>query len=170
MNILETERLTIREFSVEDAAFIFELMNSPLYIKNIGDRNIESIDEAENFIKNRLIDSYQEYGYGLYAVVLTGTNVLIGMSGLVNRADLPHVDIGFAFLPAYMGKGYAYESSKAVMDHAKQTLELDPILAITIKENAPSIKLLHKLGLHYEETIKWGEEQEEIMLLSTASH
>jgi RimJ/RimL family protein N-acetyltransferase len=155
VSMLETDRLTIREFSVEDAPFIFELMNSPLYIKYIGDRDINSIAEA--------------HGYGLYAVVLNSTNETIGMSGLVNRNDLPHADIGFAFLPQYMGKGYAYESSKAVLDYALLTLGLDPILAITAKENADSIRLLNKLGLGYEKTINWGEAQEEILLLSTDS-
>lgn len=167
--MLETDRLTIREFSVEDAPFIFELMNSPLYIKYIGDRDINSIADAEDFLNGKLIDSYEAHGYGLYAVVLNSTNETIGMSGLVNRNDLPHADIGFAFLPQYMGKGYAYESSKAVLDYALLTLGLDPILAITAKENADSIRLLNKLGLGYEKTINWGEAQEEILLLSTDS-
>ncbi|WP_299497341.1 GNAT family N-acetyltransferase [uncultured Shewanella sp.] len=114
-----------------------------------------------------IIKSYQDNGYGLYAVVLKQTNQVVGMSGLVRREGLPHTDIGFGFLPEFMGKGYAYEASKAVMDYAQNVLELNPILAITVKDNVRSISLLNKLGLVHSNLIDW--EGEEILLLSTAS-
>ncbi|WP_299007048.1 GNAT family N-acetyltransferase [uncultured Shewanella sp.] len=166
--MLETERLIVRELTLEDAAFIHALMTSPLYLKNIGDRNIRSIEHAEAFLENNIIKSYQDNGYGLYAVVLKQTNQVVGMSGLVRREGLPHTDIGFGFLPEFMGKGYAYEASKAVMDYAQNVLELNPILAITVKDNVRSISLLNKLGLGYGRFIDW--EGEEILLLSTHSH
>ncbi|WP_299493723.1 GNAT family N-acetyltransferase [uncultured Shewanella sp.] len=164
--MLETERLVLREFTLEDAAFMYALMRSPLYLKNIGDRNIRSIKDAEAFLVNKIMKSYQDNGYGLYAVVLKQANQVVGMSGLVRREGLAHVDIGFGFLPAFMGKGYAYEASKAVMHYAQNVLELDPILAITVKDNVRSISLLSKLGLGYGRLIDW--EGEEILLLSTA--
>jgi RimJ/RimL family protein N-acetyltransferase len=151
---------------LSDASFIYELLNSPLFIKNIGDRNIRSESDAEIFLTDRIISSYQNNGYGLYAVVLKDTGQVIGMSGLVCRENLPNADIGFAFLPDFIGKGYAYEASKEVMEYAKNTLALDPILGITIKENEPSIKLLNKLGLIHERLIDW--DGEEILLLSTS--
>ncbi|WOG30126.1 GNAT family N-acetyltransferase [Endozoicomonas sp. 8E] len=164
--MLETERLTLREFELSDVEFMYELMNSPLYIKNIGDRNINSIEDARSFLVSKIISSYKKNGYGLYAVVLKESNQVIGMSGLVRRDNLPSTDIGFGFLPEFMGKGYAYEASERVMKYAKNKLALNPILAITIKENERSIKLLNKLGLLYESVINW--EGEEILLLSNS--
>ncbi|MGY0218703.1 GNAT family N-acetyltransferase [Endozoicomonadaceae bacterium StTr2] len=165
--MFETARLKLREFDTDDASFLYELMNSPLYIKNIGDRNIKSVQDAETFLVNKLISSYQEHGYGLYAVELKDTGQVIGMSGLVRREGLEHADIGFGFLPDYMGQGYAYEASEAVMKFARDELALDPVLAITIKENDRSIKLLNKLGLKHSQPIEWNGE--EILLLSTSS-
>lgn len=163
--MLETERLTLREFDLADAEFMYELMNSPLYIKNIGDRNIHSIEDATTFIVDKIISSYKKHDYGLYAVILKETNRVIGMSGLVRRDNLPNTDIGFAFLPNFMGKGYAYEASQRVMRYVQEDLQLDTILAITTKENHRSIKLLNKLGLFYQSVIEW--DGEEILLLST---
>jgi len=140
-------------------------MNSPLYIKNIGDRNINCLAAASAFLNDRIISSYAQYGYGLYAVVHKQSGQLLGMSGLVRRDGLSSADIGFAFLPEYQGKGYAYEASEQVMQFALKVLKLDPILAITTRENKRSISLLNKLGLLYRREIEW--QGEKILLFST---
>ena len=163
---LETERLYIRKFKEEDHEFLYNLMNTPQYIQNIGDGNIKNISDAKDFIKNKLMQSYHDFGYGLYAVVEKSSKNLIGMSGFVNRESLPFSDIGFAFLPLYMGKGFAYESSKSLMNYAQSELKLSPILGITAKSNHSSQKLLNKLGLYFIKPITLDGESEEIMLYS----
>lgn len=163
--MLNTERLMLRHFDSHDAPFIFELMNSPLYIKNIGDRGIKTLEQAEAYLSGVIVSSYQKNGYGLYAVVLKETGKAVGLSGLVRREALPSADIGFGFLPEFMGLGYAYEASSAVMKYARDELGLDTILAITSKDNIRSQKLLNKLGLLHSKPIDW--EGEEILLLST---
>ena len=167
MFLIETERLYIREFNLSDKEFVFELMNTPQYLKNIGDRNIHTLQDAENFLSDRLIKSYNEHGYGLYAVIAKDSKTVIGMSGFVNRATLPHTDIGFAFLPQFIGEGFAFESSKALMTYAKTHWSLSPILGITAKHNTSSIKLLEKLGLKLKQPIIIDGETEEIYLFST---
>lgn len=164
--MLETERLTLRELALCDTEFLYKLMNSPLYIKNIGDRNIHSLADATSFLTNNIISSYQKHGYGLYAVVLKETNDVIGMCGLLCRDSLPSTDIGFGFLPEYMGLGYAHEACIAVMQHAKCKLAINPILGMTNKENTRSIKLLNKLGLSYQKTITFNDD--ELLLFSTS--
>ncbi|GIU51327.1 GNAT family N-acetyltransferase [Shewanella sp. KT0246] len=165
--MINTERLTLREFTLDDGEFIYQLMNSPLYIEFIGDRGIKTLEDAQAFLSTNLIRSYEINGYGLFAVIRNQDECVIGMSGLVNREGLPYTDIGFGFLPQYMGKGYAYESAKAVMDYASGTLGIAPILGITSLENTASISLLNKLGLVHQQRILWGEEQELILMLST---
>ena len=65
----------------------------------------------------------------------------------MKREGLEHVDIGFAFLPAYEGRGYGYESASVVMKYARDVLKLDTIVAITTKHNVPSINLLKKIAI-----------------------
>jgi len=159
MQILDTERLILREQKEEDAPFILELMNSPGWLKYIGDRNVRSLEDACNYILNGAMKSYKQSGFGFYLVELKDGNIPIGISGLVKRDTLEHPDVGFAFLPEYEGKGYGYESASAVMMYARDVLKLGTIVAITAKDNIVSIKLLEKIGLTFKEFVKMGEEE-----------
>lgn len=144
--ILETKRLTLRQFTYEDAGFIVELVNTPGWLEFIGDRNIHSEEDAINYLQNGPIKSYRENGFGSSMVELKdGTP--IGMCGILKRDSLENPDIGFAFLPTHMGKGYAFEMAKATLDHATNQLKLKIICAITNPNNIRSIQLLEKIGL-----------------------
>ena len=70
MKILETERLILREITVDDAAFALDLLNQPSFIKYIGDRGVRDLDQSRDFIENRYRKSYHDHGYGLYVVDL----------------------------------------------------------------------------------------------------
>jgi [ribosomal protein S5]-alanine N-acetyltransferase len=158
MMVIETKRLILREFNTDDAAFLLVLMNSPNWLRFIGDRGVRSSISARKYITNKLISSYQKFGFGLYLVMLKEGEVPIGMCGLVKREMLKDVDIGFALLPEYSGKGYAIESALSVLKYGQTELKLKRIVAITMKENAASIKLLEKLGLTFEKVIQYNGE------------
>ncbi len=173
VKILETERLLLREMdSVIDSEFIFELLNTPKFIKYIGDRGVQSVDQAREFIENRYRQSYRENGFGLYTVELkndesyaltnvrASANMQIGICGFVRRDALPDPDIGFAFLPEYEGRGFGFESAKAVLQYGKESLGFSRILAITSQDNEVSGKLLDKLGFTFDRifTTPGGEE------------
>lgn len=166
MNILETERLILSEYENSDAAFIMELLNTPSWLQFIGDRNIKSLDDARNYILNTPVASYRKNGFGLYSVKLKDGNIPIGMCGLIRRESLEDVDIGFALLPQFEGKGYAYEAAAAMLDYAKTHLKLKRIVAITNIDNVSSIRLLEKLGLKFEKNIKFEKEEKELKLFS----
>ena len=108
MQILQTERLTLRHATTDDAAFILTLLNDPSWMKYIGDRGVRTLKEAEKYILDKLVNSYEEHGYGLYLTELKKDKTPIGICGLVNRDTLEDIDIGFAFLPDFTGKGYGY--------------------------------------------------------------
>ncbi len=148
-----TERLTLREVTHDDAAFILELLNTTKFIKYIGDRGARSIDDALRYIDERYLASYRDNGYGLYGVVENASGKLIGACGFVRRDALPGPDIGFSFLPEFEGKGYGFESATAVMEYGRDVLGFDKVLAITSLDNAASEKLLTKLGFTFDETI-----------------
>lgn len=153
MLICETQRLIIRQFTLLDAPFIIELLNTPTWIQFLGNRNINTEDDARNYLTQGPLTSYEVNGYGPYLVALKETNTPIGLNGLIKRDGLSHADIGFAFLPAYTGQGYAFESAKAVMDYGYNTLHLPHIVAVARHDNNQSITLLGKLGLKFYDTI-----------------
>jgi len=163
--MIQTERLELREYTLDDAPFIYTLMNSEGWLKNIGDRNIKTIEDAENYMQKHYLSSYEKHGFGPYLVSLKEEGTPLGSAGLYKRDNLEHPDVGFAFLPEFANKGYAYESSKAVMQFASETLELETIVGITIETNLSSIKLLKKLGLAEIGTYKY-EDGEELLLFS----
>ena len=143
--ILETERLVLRELVADDAAFINELLNTPKFLKYIGDRNVRSDEEARDFIVSRYRASYTNNGYGLWAVETTD-GMPVGMCGFVKRDYFDDPDIGFAFLPRHERKGYGYESAAATMRYGEEKLGFTKVFAITSLNNDASVGLLAKLG------------------------
>ena len=141
-------------------------MNDKDWIRNIGDRNIKTLEEAQEYIKSRFHKSYAETGYGFYAVRLKQDNIFIGVAGLIHREGLEHVDIGYGFLPEYRGKGYAFEATKSIFEYGFNKLKMEKILAIVNPDNKASIHLLEKLGLNYEKMIRLPDEDKDIMLFS----
>ena len=165
MNISDSGRLIIREFTKDDSEFILELVNTPSWLKYIGDRNIKNIDDAINYLEKGPLKSYTEHGFGLYCVLLKEGNIRAGMCGLIKRETLDDIDIGFAFLPQFEGKGIACESTKAVLDFAKK-INLKRIVAITLPKNERSIRLLKSVNMNFEKMIQLPGDKEELMLFS----
>ncbi|MEP6646946.1 MAG: GNAT family N-acetyltransferase [Saprospiraceae bacterium] len=149
--ILETERLLLKEFTISDAPFIFRLVNEPSWFQYIGDRKVYSLEDAEKYLLNGSLKSYADFGFGFWKVVLKSTGETIGSAGIAKRDYLDDVDIGFAFLPEFNGKGYAFEISEKILKHAQEVLGLKRIVAITTKDNHRSMNLLSKLGLEHED-------------------
>lgn len=168
MNILETERLILRRFTVDDTAFIIELLNTEGWIKYIGDRNVKTTDQARTYLENGPLKSYRNNEFGLALVELKTGHVPIGMCGLVKRDYLEDPDIGFAFLPNYHGQGYASEIVKKTIDYAFAELQKEKLLAITLPENQSSIRLLEKVGFTYSYNFVRSDTKEELCLYSTS--
>jgi RimJ/RimL family protein N-acetyltransferase len=162
--ILETDRLVIRQLTLEDTSFVIELVNSPGWLRFIGDRNIKTDVQAKNYLENGPLKSYEQNGFGLYLAELKSEKTPIGMCGLIKRDTLPEPDIGFAFFPEFMGKGFAFEAASAVMALAINTLKLPTILAITLPDNDRSRKLLEKIGLKFSKLFSFPDANEELML------
>lgn len=164
--VIETERLILRKFTLDDAAFMLELLNTPAWLRFIGDKNVRTIDEAEQYLLDGNIKSYQEYGFGFYVVVIKETNESIGICGIKKRKGLDDIDIGFGFLPQFIGKGYGFEAAFATLDYALNVLKIKRIVAIVNPENAVSISLIKKIGLQFEKMVQFSRNDIELMLFS----
>lgn len=151
--VLETERLKLRKCVSTDTDFIITLVNTPGWIQYIGDRNIHTQSDALNYLVKGPFLSYEQYGYGVSIVETKDEKIPIGVCGLLKRDYLNHPDIGYAYLPAYMGKGYALEMANAVVSYSQSVFSIKEIQAITLEENIRSIHLLEKIGMQYMKQI-----------------
>ena len=166
--VLETARLYLRRLTVDDAPFILELLNDPDWLKFIGDKGVRTLDAARDYLRNGPIAMYERHGFGLYLVEMKAGHIPIGMCGLIKRDSLVDVDVGFAFLPSYRARGYAHESTSAVLAHGKRDFGLKRIVAIASPGNAKSIALLEKLGMQAEKTVKLDGDHHDVVLYAIA--
>jgi RimJ/RimL family protein N-acetyltransferase len=140
------------------------LLNDPAFLRYIGDKKVRNLDDARQYILNGPVASYERYGFGLNCVELRELHTPIGMCGLLKREELPDPDIGFALLPDFCNKGFAFEAAKAVLKDARERLNLQRLLAITSLDNEASIKLLQRLGFRFEKVVQLSKEGEQLRL------
>lgn len=149
--ITSSARLVIRHLELGDADFIVEQLTDPGFLRYIGDRGVRNHEDALRYLRDGPLASYERNGFGLNAVIERQSGRCIGLCGVLKRDTLPEPDLGYAFLPDYLGQGYAVEAARAVLDHARDELGLTVLLAIVQADNAASIKLLEKVGFQYLE-------------------
>jgi [ribosomal protein S5]-alanine N-acetyltransferase len=160
VSIYETSRLRVRPLAIEDAPFILELLNDPDWIRFIGDRDVHSLADAEAYLRNGPIKLQAEHGFSLDAVERRdGPGVVVGMCGLIRRKELADVDLGFAFLPAARGRGFATEAAAAALARAFTHHGLRRVVAITDPVNVASGNVLMRIGMRYEGLVPFADEQ-----------
>lgn len=160
----QSERLIIRPTLEQDAELIYQLMNSPKFIKYVGDRQLYSIKDAEKYIQDKMLPQLHSLGYSNYSLINKKNGAKIGICGLYDREGLDGIDIGFGILPEYEGLGYAFESSSRIIKAGFEELEISEIKAITNKENISSQCLLVKLGFNLKGKIMLANENDELLL------
>jgi [ribosomal protein S5]-alanine N-acetyltransferase len=148
--LIQTERLSLAPLTLHESDFIQELVNTKGWLEFIGERHVHSPEEALAYCQ-KIIDSPT---VSYWVVFLSETAVPIGIVTFIKRDYLAYHDIGFAFLPAYNGYGYAYEAAKAVLDAFRQHEDHEQMLATTVPENTHSIRLLTKLGFGFDKEIR----------------
>jgi RimJ/RimL family protein N-acetyltransferase len=161
-----TERLVVRPFDLDDEEFIFKLLNSPSWLKFIGDRFIYTLADARKYLIDGPLKSYIENGYGVWMVCLKEDKMPIGMCGLLKREFLVRPDIGFALLPLFEGKGYGAEVLAAALIYTKDHLQITDIFAFTDHDNSRSIRLLERSGFRFKEWIQPPGEKLPLLLYS----
>lgn len=166
MNTLETERLSLQHLNAGDAEFLIELLNDPSFIRNIGDRGVRTVQDAQAYVQNGPAASYAKNGFGLDLVILKDTGEPIGICGLIKRPTLDDVDIGYAYLPRYWSKGYAVEAASAVKQYAQDVIGLKRLVAIVDPLNLGSIRMLEKIGFTFEKMVKLSADDIELKLFA----
>lgn len=149
--IIETPRLLLREFDITDAQAMFLLNADPEVLMFTGDEPYKSITEVWQFILQ--YDQYKKYKMGRFTVLLKETNEYVGWCGLKYHAETNEVDLGYRFKREKWGRGYATEAATACLKYGFETLKLKRIIGRALKENTASIKILEKIGMHFEKEV-----------------
>lgn len=169
MQILETERLVLRRLKLEDAPFVLAVLNDPLFLRFVGDKGVRTVEGAREYLERGPLASYAQHGFGLFHVSLKDGGTSIGICGLLKREVLDDVDIGFAYLPQFGGRGYATEAARGTMHYGRSVLGLGRIVAITAPDNAASQNVLRKIGLRHAKTIRLPAFKEDSFLFAPAT-
>ena len=162
--IAQTERLIIRKIRLEDAEFIFELMNQPSWIRFIGDRGLRTLEATINYLRDGVLKTYADSEIGLFVIERKVDGTKIGITSLIKRSDLAQIDLGFALLERYAGHGDAYQASLATLAYCRSQLKLDSVLAISQPDNTRSAQLLKKLNFNPEKLVNLSHTQIELQL------
>ena len=153
MKTLITDRLILRPFTLEDVPAQYEMNLDPDVSRYTGDGGVVGIDEIERRIKDHVLRDYKMYGYGRMVVEWKATGEIIGFCGLKYLSDLNEVDLGYRFVQRYWGKGIATEAGCAVLDFGWKDLGLKRVIAWVLPENVGSVRVLDKLGFHFEKAL-----------------
>jgi len=162
--VCETERLCLRHFVLQDAAFALRLLNEREFIENIADKGVRTLQDAREYLRREPLASYAQSGFGLNLVALKPSGIPIGMCGLIKRETFEEVDIGYALLTEYCGMGYAHEATAAVLEVARTRFRLERVLAVVNRGNHSSTRLLGKLGFGYQRMVRWSVDGPELTL------
>ena len=147
---IETARLLIRQFTLDDAEAYWPLVSSPEILRYLGEPALTSIREVRELIEARPLQDYRLQGYGRMACIDKSSGRMLGFSGLKYLAALNETDIGYRFIPEAWGKGYATESATAIITRQATEFDLHRIIGLVEPENEGSVNVLKKLGLGFE--------------------
>ncbi len=158
MSVTETDHLSLRLMTDEDATFYLEMLTDPDFVANIADRGLKTVDDALASLRERVFASYEAHGFGMYLVTRKSDGEAIGMAGLVKRDFLDYVDLGYAFLPKGRGQGFATEAAQACVKYAREQFGIRRLAAITDPDNHASIRVLERLGFRGAGTVQFPDD------------
>jgi RimJ/RimL family protein N-acetyltransferase len=158
MIIFETERLTVRQYSFDADAENFFLLNSNKDVMRYI-RPVKTREECDAFLKEIILNAEENPGMGRWAAIEKGSNASVGSFAIIPVEGTDDIQLGFALLPVYWGKGFASELTRAGLDYYFSTTVADHIYAIAEEPNIASQKVLLKNGFVPDGTIQEGEKQ-----------
>ena len=152
IHYIETDRLIMRKFTLDDAEDALKMNSEPEVTKYIPFESAKTLEKVKESIENNTLADYDKFGFGRLAVTLKETGEFMGFSGLKNDPSLKAVDIGFRFSSRFWGQGYGTESAMPFLDVAFKELELPELVGAAMKDNLGSIAILKKMGLTFRNT------------------
>lgn len=145
--MIETERLIIREMVQSDYDALCAILCDE-DVMRAAYESAFSLEEAQNWL-NRHLKRYEDHGFGLWAVVLKETNVMIGQCGLTLQSWRGEqlLEIGYLFQKAYWHKGYATEAAIACKEYAFTVLNASNVYSIIRNTHTASQNVAVRNGM-----------------------
>ena len=156
--------IELRLIKAEDSKLLFELKTSQKCLEYIGDKGINTQADAEEYIRKKMNPEISIKGFVNHIILDSNTGEEVGTCSLHDRPGEEGIDVGYAILPQFEGKGYATKAAKKMVELAFNTLNIDFISAITTDENIGSIRVLEKLGFQHKGYIQLPDSKEKIRL------
>jgi [ribosomal protein S5]-alanine N-acetyltransferase len=150
---IETQRLILRPFTLEDAEPSFVMNTDPEVMRYLGGVTVNSVDDVREMLQKHTLTDYEKHGFGRFAMIHKETQEFMGFVGLKYIEELDEVDHGYRLIPKFWRQGYGYEASLPCLDFAFEDLGLNRIVALANHNNIASISLMKKLGFRYEKDI-----------------
>lgn len=148
-DILETDRLRLREITVDDVPRLYELYKDEEITKYM-EPLFADYDEEVIYTQSYIRNIYHFYGYGMWIVELKDSDTVIGRAGFEFKEDFDGLELGFMIGKDYQRQGYAYEICKAALEYGKKELEISDYRVLVDEENIASIRLSEKLGFSFD--------------------
>ncbi|MBL0328603.1 MAG: GNAT family N-acetyltransferase [Bacteroidetes bacterium] len=161
---LETPRLYLREFTLDDAQILIDLNSNPNVTRYTGDGPVKDLQEAQRILTDIILPQYKNK-IGRWAIHLKSNDEFIGWCGLKHIAEDNEIDLGYRLFEKHWGNGYASEAAKATLDYGVNTLKLKNIIARAAKENHASIHVIKKMGMVYLKDDLCGHDPAEVYIL-----
>jgi RimJ/RimL family protein N-acetyltransferase len=160
VDVIWTERLVLRSFTVDDLDALSELLDDPEVMRYVGkgEARGRTREESERTLRT-LLEEYERWGHGLLAVTTPQENDgrPIGWCGLI-RWDLTgaeEVEVAYLLGRPYWGKGYATEAATAVRDFGLGRGGRRRLVSLIYPENHASVRVAEKMGMAYERDVEY---------------
>ena len=147
--IIETKRLILREMVMGDASDIMRLHSDHEVQKYTEEPVFTSLAEAYDKIEEKR-NEYKSEGFGRWITFLKDEMQFVGWAGLSYLPEFDEIDLGYRFLPEYWGAGIATEASRSILTYGFDQLKIKKIIAIALKENEASIRIMQKIGMQFD--------------------
>jgi RimJ/RimL family protein N-acetyltransferase len=141
---LQTERLTLRQFRPEDFDVFASFMADADVMRYLGGAPMTRAEAWRSL--SSTIGHWTLRGYGLWAVVRSSDNALVGRVGMLNPEGWPGLEIAWTLGKPYWGKGYASEAATAAMGYAFLTQPVDRLISCIDPENKASQAVAERIG------------------------
>jgi len=142
---LETKRLVLRPMLESDFDVLLLIFTDPKVMAAF-DHPLFTHEQMQRWL-NRNLEHQNEYGYGLFSVILKETGELIGDCGLEVMEDMGAAELGYDFRSDFWDQGYATEAALAVRDHAFDVLKLPQLISLIRVGNVASKRVAEKVGM-----------------------
>jgi len=146
---IETERLRMRHYALEDADELLRILSDPEFRRRLSPQTPPTRDMVVRGL-GRIDEHWRLLGYGQWALELKGEGRLFGHCGLKYLVPTDEVELYYGADPAYWGRGLVTEAARAALRFSFGRAGLARVMAVTDKENKGSRRVMEKCGLRYE--------------------